>query len=68
LRPIDVHHACLGGDALSDLIRVVGGRQAGADVEEPADIRLDGFTRSRNLNSGPAEPISLVAGRRGERC
>jgi hypothetical protein len=39
---VDVDDAGLRGDRLSDLMRVVGGRQAAADVEELADPRLAG--------------------------
>ena len=39
---VDVDDLRVRGDPLGDLVRVVGGRQAGADVQELADLRLAG--------------------------
>jgi hypothetical protein len=38
---VDVDHAGLAVDSLSDLVRIVGGGQAGADIQESADSRAD---------------------------
>jgi hypothetical protein len=39
---VDVDDLRVRGDPLGDLVGVVGGRQAGADVQELADLRLAG--------------------------
>jgi hypothetical protein len=44
---VHVNDLGLGRDALGDLVRVVHGRQAGADVEELADAELRGQRRHR---------------------
>jgi len=44
---VDVDDAGLGRDGLGDLVGVVGGRQAGADVLELADARLAGQVADR---------------------
>jgi hypothetical protein len=47
----------LGGEPLGDLVRVLGGRQAGADVQELADAGLAGQVADR-----PAEKCPVGAG------
>jgi hypothetical protein len=39
---VDIDDPGVGGDPLGDLVGVVGGGQAGADVQELADLRLTG--------------------------
>ena len=49
---VDVDHAAAGRDVLRDLVGVVRGRDAGADVEELADARLPGQVTHRAGQEG----------------
>jgi hypothetical protein len=57
---VHVHDPRLGRDRLCDLVRVVGGRQAGTDVEKLADARLTGQERGRS----PQEAAVFLCGGR----
>src|SRR6266571_1717196 len=50
---VDVDDARFRGDRLGDLVGVVGGRQAGADVQELADPRLAGQVPDRAAQERP---------------
>ena len=47
------HHAGIRGDALSYLVRVAGGRDAGADIQELPDSGLGGQVPGRPAEEGP---------------
>jgi hypothetical protein len=54
---VDIDDPGVGGDPLGDLVGVVGGGQAGADVQELADPGLAG-----QVGDGPDEERARAAG------
>ena len=64
---VDVDHAGIRGDALRHLVRVAGGRDAGADIQELPDGGLGGQVPGRPAEEGPvgAHPVAQP-GRRGQ--
>ncbi|OLT34374.1 hypothetical protein BJF79_07335 [Actinomadura sp. CNU-125] len=67
---VDVHHARIRGDALGDLVGVVDGRQADADVEElpdplPSGEVVDGAVEER---AGVACGVDDLGDELGDQC
>jgi hypothetical protein len=57
---VDVDHAGIRGDALRHLVRVAGGRDAGADIQELPEGGLGGQVPGRPAEEGPvgAHPVT----------